>query len=216
MIHSISLSVVDALNEFIKNELNLQENMVVLTNPVDMKGNSNSQIENKLCVFLQHFEEERIIKNGSYQSSGGANPPIHFSLNLMFIANFPDPNYLEALRYVSLVIEFFQGNRVFDKSNLPMLSSNVDKISLEYVNLDLQQLSNVWSLIGLKYMPSVIYKLKLLSFTNFLIREDSASIIGKSSKQSKFNSEILDEAAKNALGYQSSMPNSESIIKDIL
>jgi hypothetical protein len=189
MIHSVSLSVVDALNEFIKNELNLQENVVILTNPVDLKGNSNSQIENKLCVFLQHLEEERIMKNGSYQSSGGQNPPIHFSLNLMFVANFPDPNYSEALRYVSLVIQFFQGIRIFDKSNLPMLSANVDKISLEYVNLDLQQLSHVWSLIGLKYMPSVIYKVKLLSFTNFLIREDTTPIVGKSSEDSRFNLE---------------------------
>jgi hypothetical protein len=214
MIHSVSLSVVEALNEFIKNELSLQENIVVLTNPVDMKGSSNSQIENKLCVFLQHLEEERITKNGPYQSIGGTNPPIHFNLNLMFIANFPDPNYLEALRYISLVIEFFQSVRVFNKSNLPMLSPNVDKITMEYVNLDIQQLSNVWSLIGLKYMPSVIYKLRLLSFTNFLVPENSVSFVGESFAQSKFNSENLDEAAKNASSFPSSGPHSESIFKN--
>lgn len=207
MIHNVVPSVVDALNEFIRNELNLQEDMVILTNPVDLKGSLNTQIDNKLCVFLQHMEEERLIKNGSYQSSGGMNPPMHFSLYLMFVANFPDPNYLESLRYISLVLEFFQGNRVFDKSNMPMLSTNVDKISFEYVNLDFQELSNVWGLVGLKYMPSVIYKMKLLSFTNFLIREGVSSIIGKSSQNPSFNSENLNQAAKEATDFLGSKSN---------
>lgn len=187
MIHTVVPSIVASLNEFLRNELNLQEDMVLLTNPVDLKGNVNSQIDNKLCVFLQHLEEERLIKNGSYQTNGGMNPPMHFSLYLMFVANFPDPNYLEALRYLSLVLEYFQGMRVFDKSNSPSLSANVDKVSMEYVNLDTQELNNVWSLLGLKYMPSLLYKLKLLSFTNNLIREEVGTIIGNSS-QGKFNS----------------------------
>lgn len=187
MIHTVVPSIVASLNEFLRNELNLQEDMVLLTNPVDLKGNVNSQIDNKLCVFLQHLEEERLIKNGSYQTNGGMNPPMHFSLYLMFVANFPDPNYLEALRYLSLVLEYFQGMRVFDKSNSPSLSANVDKVSMEYVNLDTQELNNVWSLLGLKYMPSLLYKLKLLSFTNNLIREEVGTIIGNSSL-GKFNS----------------------------
>lgn len=181
MIHNVLTSIVAALNEHIRNELSLQEDMVILTNPVDLKGSLNTQIDNKLCVFLQHLEEERIIKNGSYQSSGGMNPPLHINLFLMFVANFPDPNYTESLRYVSLVLEYFQGNRIMDRSNTPMLSANVDKISFEYYNLDFNELNNVWSLLGLKYMPSVIYKIKLLSFTNNLIKEESVGLIGRSS-----------------------------------
>jgi hypothetical protein len=199
MIHSVLFSIVNSLHEFIKYELNLQEDTVILTNPVDLKGNTNSEIDNKLCVFLLHLEEEKTIKNSSLQSSGGNNPPIHFNLKVMFIANFPDPNYLEALRYISLVVEYFQGNRVFDKSNTPMLSSNVEKVSMEYMDLNLQDLNNVWSLIGLKLMPSVVYKLKLLSFTDSLFKEDSTAIIGKTTGQTKFSSEKLNEAANNAL-----------------
>jgi hypothetical protein len=199
MIHTIVPSIVASLNEFIRNELNLQEDTVLLTNPVDLKGNLNSQIDNKLCVFLQHLEEERLIKNGSYQTNGGMNPPMHFSLYLMFVANFPDPNYLESLRYLSLVLEYFQGIRVFDRSNSPLLSINVDKVSMEYVNLDIKELTNVWSLLGLKYMPSVLYKLKLLSFTNSLIREEVSTIIGNASRGSNFKTDDLDQALQNAI-----------------
>jgi hypothetical protein len=198
MIHHVVSTVVSSLNEFIINELNLQDDMVILTNPVDMRGSLNMEIDNKVCVFLQHLEEERVIKNGAHQSNSGMNPPMHFNLYLMFVANFPDPNYSESLRYISLVIEFFQGSQVFDRSNMPMLSSNVEKISFEYVNLDFRELSNVWGLVGLKYMPSVIYKLKRLSFTEYLIKEDAPQIIKKSAKAKVINDNFLDEAAKKA------------------
>jgi len=193
MIHTVVPEIVTALNEFIRNELNLQEDMVVLTNPVDLKGNLNPQIDNKLCVFLQHLEEERVIKNGPNQSSAGMNPPMHFSLYIMFVANFTDPNYIEGLRQISLVLEFFQGSRVFDRSNMPMLSANVDKISVDYVNLDFKALNNIWGTMGLKYMPSAIFKIKLLSFTNSLIRENVRSIIGNSSQKENFNFKGLEK-----------------------
>jgi hypothetical protein len=180
MIHVVLSAVVTALNEYFKNELNLQEDMVVLTNAVDLSGNLNSQIDNKLCVFLQHLDEERVIRNGSYQAFAGMNPPKHFNLYVMFVANFPDPNYLESLRYLSLVLEFFQGNQFFNRVTLPLLSANVDKLSFEYVNYTPEELNSVWGVLGLKYMPSATYKLKLLSFTNNLIREEVASVIGKS------------------------------------
>jgi hypothetical protein len=94
----------------------------------------------------------------------------------MFLANFPDPNYLEALRYISLVLEFFQGTQVFDKFNLPTLSTNVEKLSFEFVNFTFDELNSVWSVLGLKYMPSAVYKIKLLSFTNNLIREQVTAV----------------------------------------
>ena len=106
MIHVVLASVVSTLNEFIRNELNLQEDVVILTNAVDLSGNLNSQIDNKLCLFLHNIDEERVIRNGGYQTFAGANPPKHFNLHVMFLANFPDPNYLEGLRYISLVLEF--------------------------------------------------------------------------------------------------------------
>ncbi len=208
MIYKVVPTVIASLNEYIKNEFNLQDDMVILTNPVDMKGNLNTQIDNKLCVFLQHIEEEKLLKNGAYQTNAGMNPPIHFNIYLMFIANFPDPNYLESLRFISIVLEFFQGTRVFDRSNLPLLSNNVDKIAFEYMNQDSKELSNVWGMIGLKYMPSLIYKMKLLSFTNHLIREEIPSIIGNS-KKNILNKKSLEDASKIALGLNDSVSQND-------
>jgi hypothetical protein len=34
-----------------------------------------------------------------------------------------------------------------------------------------EQLNNVWGCLGAKYMPSVIYKIRMLTYNNNIIRE---------------------------------------------
>jgi hypothetical protein len=177
MIHHIISVINTQLNEYIRNELNISEEMVIVSSLMDIKGNANMQIENKVCLFLQNIEEEKIVKSGGFQSNAGMAPPMYINLYLVFAANFPDPNYIESLRYVSMIIEFFQGHSVFDRSNTPMLSSNIDKVTLDYVNLDFNELNNLWSLIGAKYIPSAVYKMRMLTFNQNMIREDVPGVI---------------------------------------
>lgn len=177
MIHHIISVINTQLNEFIRNELNISEEMVIVCNLMDIKGNANMQIENKVCLFLQNIEEEKIVKSGGFQANAGMAPPMYVNLYLVFAANFPDPNYVESLRYISIIIEFFQGHSVFDRSNTPMLSPNIDKVTLDYVNLDFNELNNLWSMIGAKYIPSAMYKLRMLTFNQNMIREDVPGVI---------------------------------------
>lgn len=177
MIHHILSVISTQLNEFISNELNVSEDIVIVSSLMDIKGNANMQIENKVCLFLQNIEEETIAKSGGFQANAGMAPPMYVNLYLVFAANFPDSNYMESLRYISMIIEFFQGHSVFDRSNTPMLSSNIDKVTLSFVNLDFSELNNLWSLIGAKYIPSATYKLRMLTFNQNMIREDVPGII---------------------------------------
>ena len=84
-------------------------------------------------------------------------------------------NYLTALRLLSYVLSFFQSSNVFDSSQYPSLNANVDadkpwqKVGKLLVNLHpvtLEQQNNLWASLGAKYMPSVIYKLRTMSFTD--------------------------------------------------
>ena len=53
--------IAQSIKNDIKNELNLQDDMVVLANPSDLGGKVNPQIENKLVVFLQNLQFLRRI-----------------------------------------------------------------------------------------------------------------------------------------------------------
>ena len=53
----------------------------------------------------------------------------------MFASYFTDSNYIESLRYVSLIIDFFQRNPIFDHTNTPGLPINVPRLHSEIYNL---------------------------------------------------------------------------------
>jgi len=121
MIHVVLSTLVVSLNEYIKNELNLQDDMVVLANPADLGGKVNPQIENKLVVFLQNIEEERVIRNGSYQAYAGINPPnisictlcllliFQIPITLNLYATFPwFWNFFKVLRFsIEVIYHYF-------------------------------------------------------------------------------------------------------------
>ena len=60
MIHNLVSSIGFRLDEFIKNKLSISEDTVVISSLVDMSGNMNQEIENKIAVFLINIEEEKI------------------------------------------------------------------------------------------------------------------------------------------------------------
>jgi hypothetical protein len=199
MIHTVLTAVTDQLNEFMRNELGQAEDMVVMNSLVDLRGDVSMLIENRVCLFLMRVEEEKIAKSGGFQSHAGSPPPMHMNLYLVFAAHFPDPNYKEALHFISMVIEFFQGKSVFDKFNTPGLSANIDRLIFEFVNQDIQEMNNMWSLIGAKYLPSVVYKVRMLTFSQSMLREEVPSIVRPAKRPHK-GADLLRAAGDAALG----------------
>jgi hypothetical protein len=85
----------------------------------------------------------------------------------MFAATHTD--YESALISLEQVVLFFQRNRFYTVDSSPELVAynqvhnvQVEKITFEIVNLNLEQLHQVWSGLGGHYMPSVIYKMRML------------------------------------------------------
>jgi hypothetical protein len=55
--------------------------------------------------------------------------------------------------------------------NTPRLDPEIDKLIFEMASISPEQLNNVWGCLGAKYMPSVIYKIRMLTYNNNIIRE---------------------------------------------
>ena len=203
MIHNVITSIASKLNEFVQNKLSIRDDTVIVSSLVDIKGNLNQDIENKISIFLLHIEEEKISKNAGTKFSSGANPPIKINLHVMFSAYFPNFNYVEALRYVSLVIEFFQNNNMFEDSNTPGLPLNGNKIYAELFNISIEEVNKLWGNIGANYVPSVCYKLKHVLFNGEMISEDVPRILGVSSKKGGrplIDGEMISKNAGKLLG----------------
>ena len=82
MIHNIITAISAKANQYIKNKLSIDEDVVIVKSLIDIKGNLNQGIENKISVFLLSIEEEKLAKNKSTLRSV-SNPSININMNIM-------------------------------------------------------------------------------------------------------------------------------------
>ena len=170
--------MIDETVKFIEKELNAYfrfrmetiEDKVLASGLVNQDGSSAVKDENKVIISLVDLQEEGVLKNTGVSHSlrqGGfvKSPlPVHLNLYLLFSSLFGTGNYTESLRYLSEVILFFQARPVFDRAGYPALqNTNIERLVFEMYHPDYQARNNLWSTLGAKYIPSVIYKVKMLT-----------------------------------------------------
>ena len=164
MIRETLLFLRDQINNYLKLKLEITENMVIIDNVITQSGDLNAT---ELSLSLVNVEEEKIHKTQSpYKTSNDSvnmvNPEIKLNLYILLAANFGTNNYEEALRFLSHVITFFQGQQVFNHQNAPALDANIEKLIMELVTLSFEQQNHLWGFVGAKYIPSVLYKVRLI------------------------------------------------------
>ena len=119
-----------------------------------------------LIITLVNIEEDRISKNpdGIYREVDKVikrNPKIHLNLYLLFSSNAN--TYSTALSQISNVIQCFQSKNFFPKVEFPTMDPGIDKLHMELYTMNFEQINHLWSTLGGKYLPSVLYKLKMVT-----------------------------------------------------
>lgn len=164
-----------SLNEFLSRGLGLAEDIAVVSPLTELDGTPVAGLGSKLIIFLAGIEREYAATGGSGVPVGAGwmvrrAAPVHLNLFVMVAASFDGKNYLEALRMISAAILYFQKNPVFDHQSHPDLDARIERLILEIENLNRQELNNLWSVLNAKYVPSVLYKVRMVSFDSQDIR----------------------------------------------
>ncbi len=175
----IALSYIkDALNTY----LGAPPNIVVLGNIAFAQEatGDNPPMKNQVVISLVNVEEDKISKDPLPYRHDGANiyfqqPAVHLNLNLLFSANFE--NYEDALTALGKVVEFFQQKSYYTPENTTNLPAGIDKLLFDLFNISQDQVHHLWSMLGGKYIPSVVYRLRML--TIWQLQETPAGIIRK-------------------------------------
>lgn len=122
--------------------------------------------KDSLGLTLINIEEERVNKAQSPVAMTQAgktiyvNPELRLNLYLLLSANFT--TYLTGIKYLSSVIGFFQSKHVFTPADTPSLDPSMEKLVVELYSLNLEQQNHLWGYLGGKYLPSVVYKVRLV------------------------------------------------------
>lgn len=168
MIHHAMGDITRYLNGYLKGIFDLPEDVAVISGIVGQDGAVEAQVHNKLVVSLVNIEKEQIPSTFTRHSSGDTGitsigfPPLHLNVYVLISANYPGINYAEALKFISYTALFFQGNPVFTHEKMPDLNENLGKITMDIENLNLRDLSSLWSIVSGKYLPSILYKMRMI------------------------------------------------------
>ncbi len=181
MIYEALTCITEEINEFFRSKLKINEEKIVLSAIIDQDGSVAIQGENKVVVTLVNIEKEATVKGmpgaGSRAMANGSTP-LSINLYVLFSCYFSSTNYPEALRFLSFVIAFLQDKSVFSQSNTPRLDDSIEKLTFELESIGSEKLNNIWSTLGAKYMPSVVYKVRMLTYDSLNVREYRPVISG--------------------------------------
>ena len=139
---------------------------VVLSKVADEAGKYAFAIDNIGCSVV-NIEEERVLKSHlpDYATINGQHvataPELKLNLHLLFAAHFT--HYDQALKYLALILTYFQSHPAFTTDQYPALPPALGKLTMELLSLNYEQLNQLWAFVGAKQLPSVVYRLRLVT-----------------------------------------------------
>ena len=121
-------------------------------------------------ISVVNIQEETSLRNQpNVERRGGiahyVEPPVHLTLDLLFAFEFQ--TYATSLVHLSKTIELFQLKRWFGPTTQTGLNAvpfppTLEKLVLEMVNMNFEELNHLWGVLGGAYFPSVVYRVRLV------------------------------------------------------
>lgn len=191
MISAALTHLANQLNQQFRINFQLAEDVAVVSNLVELDGSVAPNANNKLVITLVNIEKDTVPhrQGGASRSLDDRllqqNAPLFLNLYVMVSANFGAGNYAEALKYISQAVTFFQLKPVLDQRNSPGLDRRIERLMLDIENLPIPDLNNLWSLLGGRYLPSMFYRVRMITM-------DAGAISG----QLPFISDLRTTASK--------------------
>lgn len=139
-----------------------------LGNIGEILSNNTNGADTNIFMSLINVEENRVSRDPHNYLRNGTeillkNPAMNLYLTVLFTSVRPEGGYGLALQGLQQVIGFFQNKYVFDHTNTTNLDPEIEKLILEMISLNLEQLQQLWSMLGGKYHPSVAYKMRMIT-----------------------------------------------------
>lgn len=170
MINETLKFLLDEVNQFLSLKLGVNTDpRVVLgnvTKAMDTDSGGTNSLSNKGILSLVNVEEDRIVRQQEnfVRSENGViykNPPLYLNLYVVFAINRTE--YTDSLKWLAFIIQFFQYQKVFTPLSHPALDPKIQKLVLDLHSMNFEQVNHMWSILGGKYLPSVLYKIRQIT-----------------------------------------------------
>jgi hypothetical protein len=84
------------------------------------------------------------------------------SLNIfvLFSCYFSNSNYSESIRFLDLILTYFEENPTLNA--VGPFQDKVNNIKIEIETYNVEKAHNIWTTLGAKYIPSAMYKIRMI------------------------------------------------------
>lgn len=159
MIFEVVNAISKELNLHLKYQFGSTEDLVVFSNILDLNGGKALQQDNTVhCLVLKIEEDRTLNKTGGYRGPSAPTPSL-FNVHVFFAATHSGKQYPEGVNLITRIIEYFVQNQSLDSTKIEGLPDNIDRLTVDYLSFEYNELSNVWSTIGTKLLPFAAYKI---------------------------------------------------------
>jgi hypothetical protein len=136
-------------------------------------------INNRAIISLVNIEEDRVSKQQENYTKTPTSiryksPPLF--LNLYMLISINRNSYSDSLIWLGHVLQYFQFQNVFTPVSHPSLDSRIEKLIVELYSLTFEQVNHLWSVLGGKYLPSVLYKVRQVTVDEDVTLSESGFI----------------------------------------
>lgn len=188
MIKDALTLVLSQLNDYIHQQLasmNSSTPIVVLNSITDGSGTTVSG-KDLVTITLANVEEECINKAQQFQRNRNnstysyVQPEIRLNL-LLLLSIRPDTtpeSYNDALTKLTYVSQFFQLHPYLDQSSIrhPQVSDSLERLNITLVSPTFEQQSYIWGVHGGTYLPSLLYRVSLVTIQGAVLDREVTSV----------------------------------------
>jgi hypothetical protein len=169
MIHTVFNKIALSFNSFLKPQSGVSSSVSfqlvvgdISKHEKENDSDTTNPIQENIVLTLVNIEEETALKNNyPIQQEETAfisqKPTLYLNLYLLFSANFK--SYEEALKHIGYVLQYFQMN---NKISYTDDSGNTYNLLFTLHNIGFENMNNLWVVLGNQYIPSVLYKVRLI------------------------------------------------------
>jgi hypothetical protein len=152
--------------------------------PENSVGLSVINVEEERTTREQEMERRAVVSSQNDTQNAAPRidlfqPAIKLNLQVLFAARsrsqlMDDPEaksreYLKQLQSLSSVIAILQAIPRYSSTQFPELADyQIERMSLEMLTLSSEQMNQIWSSIGTRYLPSAVYRLRLIRIPSSL------------------------------------------------
>jgi hypothetical protein len=173
----------DFVRQVLDNHLTISmgvESGTVVLNNVSNSGSSEQNANlNKVVLTLVNLEYETNRQFYGGQRYNGqqvvqVNPALFFNMDVLVSVNFT--TYYESLKFLTAVIAFFQENMAFNRHTHPAMPDGLSVLKFEIENSPSEKTHNLWTALGVSYLPSIVYKIRHVSVQSGQVKGASAPV----------------------------------------